>query len=159
MHLFQCKRYCDLLFVHVRFAMHWNTPNNWDSLFDSRPGWHATAPSTWSWLTGIAGSFLRSTWWRHQIETFSALQVTGGFPSQRPVRRIFDVVFDLHRSKRLSKQSRRRWFEKPSRSLWRHFNGTRPCWMLKIKSSHAPANMLGQRGQRASYVQVQGINI
>ena len=28
--------------------------------------------------------------------------------------------FDLRLNKRLSKPSRRRWFEKPSRSLWRH---------------------------------------
>ena len=34
--------------------------------------------------------------------------VTGGFPSQRPVTRSFDVYFDLRLNKRLSKQSRRR---------------------------------------------------
>ena len=42
-------------------------------------------------------------WWRHQMETSSALlaicagksPVTGEFPSQRPVTRIFDVFFDL----------------------------------------------------------------
>ena len=59
-------------------------------------------------ITLYAGSFLRcpilpaitliccSTWWRHQIETYSALlalcegksPVTGKFPSQRPVTRI-----------------------------------------------------------------------
>ena len=43
--------------------------------------------------------------------------VTGGFPSQRPVTRSFDVFFYLHLNKRLSKQSGRRWFETPSRSL------------------------------------------
>ena len=48
--------------------------------------------------------------------------VTGGLPSQRPVMRCFDVLFDLHLNKRLSKQSKRRWFETPSRSLWRHCN-------------------------------------
>ena len=32
--------------------------------------------------------------------------------------------FDLRLNKRLSKQSRRWWFETPSRSLWRHSNGT-----------------------------------
>ena len=76
----------------------------------------------------------RIAWWRHQMETFSALlafcvgnsPVTGEFPSQRPVTRSFDVVFDLYLNKRLSKQSRRRWFEIPSRSLWRHCNGV-PC--------------------------------
>ena len=72
-----------------------------------------------------------TTWWRHQMETFSAWlafcagnsPVTGEFPSQRPVTRSFDVFFDLRLNKRLSKQSRRWWFETPSRSLWRHCNG------------------------------------
>ena len=72
-----------------------------------------------------------STWWRHQMGTFSALRVlcegnppvtTGGFPSQRPVMRSFGVFFDLHLNKRLNKQSRRRWHETPSRSLWRPCN-------------------------------------
>ena len=43
-------------------------------------------------------------------------------PSQRPVTRSFDVFFDLQLKKHLSKQSSRRWFETPSRSLWRHCN-------------------------------------
>ena len=51
--------------------------------------------------------------------------VTGEFPSHRPVTRSFDVFFDLHLNKRLSKQSRRWWFETPSRSLWRHCNVVR----------------------------------
>ena len=70
------------------------------------------------------------SWWRHQMETFSALPatlwgnppVTGGFPSQKPMTRNFDVFFDLRLNKRLSKQSRRWWFETPSRSLLRHCN-------------------------------------
>ena len=64
------------------------------------------------------------------METFSALlslcagnsPVTGEFPAQRPVARNCDVFFDLCLNKRLSKQSRRRVFETPSRSLWRHCN-------------------------------------
>ena len=59
-------------------------------------------------------------WWRHQMETFSALlalcagnsPVTGEFPAQRPVTQGFGVYFDLWLNKRLSKQS---WG-----SLWRH---------------------------------------
>ena len=70
------------------------------------------------------------SWWRHQMDIFSPLlalcegipPVTGGFPSQRPVPRDFDVFFDLRLNKRLSKQSRRWWFETPSRSLWRDCN-------------------------------------
>ena len=53
------------------------------------------------------------TWWRHQMEIFSALlaicagnsPVPGEFPTQRPVTRSFDVYFDLRPNKRLSKQS------------------------------------------------------
>ena len=62
---------------------------------------------------------LLSTWWRHQMETFSALlalcagnsSVTFEFPAQRPMTRSFDVFFDLHPNKRLSKQSWGRWFD------------------------------------------------
>ena len=36
--------------------------------------------------------------------------------------RSFDVLFDLRQNKRLNKLSRRRWFETPLRSLWRHCN-------------------------------------
>ena len=70
------------------------------------------------------------SWWRHQMDTFSALPalcernppVTDGFPSQRPGTRSFDVFFDLRLNKRLSKQSKRRWFETPSRSLLHNCN-------------------------------------
>ena len=48
------------------------------------------------------------SWWRHQIEKFSASlaicagnsPVTGEFPAQRPVKRSFDVFFDLPLNKR-----------------------------------------------------------
>ena len=70
------------------------------------------------------------TWWRHQVKISSALlvlcegnpPVPGGFPSQRPGTRSFEDFFDRRLNKRLSKQSRRWWFETPSRSLWRHWN-------------------------------------
>ena len=72
------------------------------------------------------------TWWRHQMETFSALlaicagnsPVPGEFPTQRPVTRSFDVYFDLRPNEWLSKQSWGWWFEMPSRPLWRHRNDT-----------------------------------
>ena len=80
------------------------------------------------------------SWWHHQMETFLALlalcernpPVTGGFPSQRPVTRSFDIFSDLHLNKRASKQLRRRWFQTPSRPLWRHFNTT-----LRLMWSHS----------------------
>ena len=72
----------------------------------------------------------KKTWWRHQMETFTALlaiwagnsPVPGEFPSQRPVTRSFDVIFDLRLNKRLSKQSWGWWFESRSCPLWRHCN-------------------------------------
>ena len=72
------------------------------------------------------------TWWRHQMETFSALlalcsgnsPIAGEFPAQRPVTRSVDVFFDLCLNKRLSKQSKAWWFEAPSCSLWRQCNKT-----------------------------------
>ena len=82
------------------------------------------------------------SWWLHQMETFSALlalscrEFTGcqWIPSQRPATRSFAVFFDLRLNKRLSKQSRHRWFETPSRSLWRHFNdiGTDPWFWCTL---------------------------
>ena len=69
-----------------------------------------------------------STWWRHQMETFSASlvicagnsPVPGEFPAQRLGTRSFDVFFDLCLNKRLNKQSWCWWFETLSRPLWRH---------------------------------------
>ena len=70
------------------------------------------------------------TWWRHQKETFSTLltlwagnpSVTGEFPSQRPVTRSFDVLFDQRLNKQSSKQWWGWWFQTPSHPLWRHCN-------------------------------------
>ena len=73
---------------------------------------------------------LKFSWWRHEMETFSALlaicagnsPVPGEFPAQRPVTQSFDVLFDLRLNKRLSKQSWGWWFETPSHPSWRHRN-------------------------------------
>ena len=84
------------------------------------------------WLFNSPLTHLKNmnTWWRHQMETFSALlaicagnsPVSGEFPTQRPVMRSFDVFFDLRLNKRLSKQRWCWWFEMLSRPLWRHCN-------------------------------------
>ena len=85
-------------------------------------------------MTGLWGlrcvAAIRYPWWRHQMETFSALlaicagnsPVPGEFPTQRPVTWSFDIVFDLRPNKRLSKQRWGWWFETPSNPLWRHCN-------------------------------------
>ena len=105
------------------------------------------------------------TWWRHQMETFSALLtlcvgnslVTGEFAAQRPVTRSFDVFFDLRLNKPLSKQSWRLWFETPSRSSlhWRHndHDGV---------SNHQPHGCLlnrlfRRRSKKASKLRVTGL--
>ena len=79
------------------------------------------------WICFVGFMF---SWWRHQMETFSALlaicagnsPVPGEFPTQRPVTRSFDVFFDLRLNKPLSKQSWGWWLETLSRPLWRHLN-------------------------------------
>ena len=63
--------------------------------------------SQWCWsITGDSEESKReppNPWWRHQMETFSTLlaicagnsSVIGEFPTQRPVTRSFDVLFEL----------------------------------------------------------------
>ena len=83
-------------------------------------------------------------WWRHQLETFSALlalcagnsPVTGEFPAQRPVTRNFDVFFDLCPKKRLSKQSWGWWLKTPSDPLWRHSNENNPTTFQETQSKY-----------------------
>ena len=78
----------------------------------------------------VFGLWLSTSWWRHQMETFSALLafVRGihrspvNFPHKGQWRGA--LMLSLICNKRLSKQSRRWWLETPSRSLWRHCNDT-----------------------------------
>ena len=82
-----------------------------------------------------------SIWWRHQMDTFPALlaicagnsPVTDEFPTQRPVTRSFDVLFDLRLNKRLNKQSWCWWFETPSRPLWSRCNDIP---FMRIQQAH-----------------------
>ena len=80
-------------------------------------------------------------WWRHQMETFSALlaicagnsPVHGEFPAQKPVTRSFDVFFDLHLNKRLSKQSWGWCFFGPKHA---HCDVTvMPTWLFRCSQS------------------------
>ena len=52
-------------------------------------------------------------------------------PLTKPVTRKFDDFFYLRLNKRLSKQSKRQWFETPSRSLWCH---------CKVRVAYCPLN-------------------
>ena len=80
-----------------------------------------------------------STWWRNQMETFSAIaghlcgEFTGSrwIPAQRPVMRSFDVFFYLRLNKRLSKHLWGWWCGTLSCPLWRHCNvKVILCWSL-----------------------------
>ena len=73
--------------------------------------------------------FMNGSWWRHQMEFFRVTGLLCGsytghrwIPSQRPVTRNFDIFFDLHPNKQLSKESWGCWFGASSRSLWRYCN-------------------------------------
>ena len=77
--------------------------------------------------------FTTTSWWRHQMETFSALLALCAGTHRSPVnsphkgqwRGSLMGFFHLCLNKRLSKPSSGWWFETPSRSLWRHCNVTR----------------------------------
>ena len=56
----------------------------------------------------------------------------GEFPTQKPVKRSFDVSFDLRMNKRLCKQSWGWWFETISWSLWRHGNDHTSAMVSRI---------------------------
>ena len=91
------------------------------------------------------------------METFSALlalwsgnsPVSGEFPAQRPVTRSFDVFFDLHLIKRLSKHSRGWWFETLSRPFWRHCNVDKSH---KCHNAPAPYPAMHQSEQKRAHV-------
>ena len=92
------------------------------------------------WQTTFSNWFY--PWWRHQMETFSALlaicagnsPLTGEFPAQRPVMRSFDAFFDLRLIEPLSKQFWGWWFETPSCPLWRHIMSYRNCCITEVCS-------------------------
>ena len=98
--------------------------------------WHVLIITEYPMASCSSGSCC-VPWWRHQMETFSALlaicrwnsPVPGEFPTQRPVTRSFDVFFDLHLNDRLSKQLWGWWFETLSRPLWRHCNAKQSAYL------------------------------
>ena len=80
------------------------------------------------------------TWWRHQMETFSALLalcagnslVTGEFPHKGQWRGAFMLPLICTWNKRSSKHSWGWWFETLSHPLWRHCNETGQIWLPGI---------------------------
>ena len=127
--------WCHLsIIITSTYAMDFTTDANWLLVELTLESWSWT----YSFVRGngmlnhqwsLSLSLIQITWWRHQMETFSALMaicagnspVPGEFPAQRPVTRSFDVFFDLCPNKWLF-QSRGWWFETPSHPLWRHCN-------------------------------------
>ena len=96
-------------------------------------------------FTHTYSNHFSAPWWRHEIEeTYSMLLAicagNGEFPAQRPVKRSFDVLFDLYPNKQLSKQWWGWWFETPSCPLWRHCNGYDcTCSQFFIMSDENPS--------------------
>ena len=81
------------------------------------------------------------------METFSALLSLCAENS--PVTRSFDIFFDLCLIKRLSKQSRRWWFETQSHWSWRHCNGNETTLFFHLVNSMISDDPI-PRGARAS---------
>ena len=79
--------------------------------------------------------YLSKIWWRHQMETFSALlalcagssPVTGQWHGA-----LFSLICALN--KRLSRQSWGSWFETPLRPLWHHCNEKLKCFLTRFYS-------------------------
>ena len=92
-----------------------------------------------------------ASWWRHQMETFSAFwpcvrgihQPPVISPAQRLVKRSFDFFY-LCLIKRLRKQSWGWWFETLSRQLWRHCN---VVWTVIYAYEHFGALLLQVRSR------------
>ena len=110
---------------HLRTGTQHESTMRWTCFPHYRPIFRDSHP----WVT-LTKSRLCVTWWRHEMETFSALlaifagnsPVPGELSAQRPVTRSFVIFFDLRLNKRLSKQSWGWWFETLSRPLWCHCN-------------------------------------
>ena len=70
-------------------------------------------------------------------------------PPQRPVTRSFWIFFGLCLNKRFSDQSRRRRFQTPSRSLWRHCKDSSDLTVmmrtLSFSALHSPQPYLDPR--------------
>ena len=107
----------DVVWVSLIFARLWNIPTCWKNIWwrvNSTVAVHSLAhgdvikwkifPRYWPFVRGF-----------HRLP---AITLT------KPMTQKFDVFFDLRLNKRLRKQSRCRWFETPSPSLWRHCNDT-----------------------------------
>ena len=103
---------CHALTAHhawPRRIEYWRVAPIYDSYARTR-SWHNQARTCCTALQGKV-SRLVGSWWRHQMETFSALRaicagyslVSREFPAQRPVTRSFYVFFDLRLNKRLKK--------------------------------------------------------
>ena len=117
---------------------------------------------TLSTCVGYPQNKLESAWWRHQMETLSALQaicagnspVSGEFSAQRPVARSFDIFFDLRLNKWLCKQSWGWWFETLSCPLWRHRNGKQATQWTPWGQPLGP--LVSPRWSRATSLHQQG---
>ena len=95
---------------------------------DSHIAWHKLdkiEKKIWVTSVNCCHSFAATlTWWHHEMETFSALLALCAGNSPVTLTKASDAVLLWSGlNKRLGKQSGRRWFEMPSRSLWRHCNG------------------------------------
>ena len=121
--------------IHDRREKYWTTSLKHGPAMK----WYFSFVHVWNWSY---------SWWRHQMEIFSALlalcvgnsPVTGEFPTQRPVRRSFDVFFDLRLIKRLNKQSRGWWLETLSRPLWRHCDVKMRCESRRFETHRGTHN-------------------
>ena len=121
--------------------------------------WNGSICDTIVWFNHTVQTFIQTaiSWWHHQMETFSVLlvlPVTGEFPSRSPITRSIYVFSDLRLNKWLSKPSRRRWFDTPSPSLWRHCN---VATLLQELLTWGYNSNIGRGGSNRTPAVVEGI--
>ena len=107
----------------THFRNMWNQTN---LLSRSSPGSSFPHGVSISWISHPG---IYTSWWRHQIGTFSeSLAFVRGihrWPANSAHKGQWHealLFFYLRLNQQLSKQWRRRWFETPSCSVWRHCN-------------------------------------
>ena len=120
-----CHRFAQLWWSNCWFLCYWYNLLPWYNFFVSAMGFGLLCIAL-TFVAALLGGVLQvslfqtirtptttyssdqqTSWWRHRMETFSALlaiyegnsPVTDEFPSQRPVTRSFDHFFDLRLNK------------------------------------------------------------
>ena len=105
----------------------WSAPAKRLSKQSSRRLFETPLCSLWRHCIGLHVMYDDVIEWKQFPRYWPFVWGTHRSPVNFRYKGTFDVLFDLHLNKRLSKQSWVWWFETPSCPLWRHCNGFHKC--------------------------------